>query len=418
MIGGAEFTDSVVFRHAHHLSRHGGYRFSAIGLGESGGAAGGRSVGREFDQAFERCDRFPHWKQRPGGAAATLRLAGDFVFAPDVPPLAATLKGRVEERLRWGYAARNLARLWRGYDLYHWHCFDPQRLGAVRLLPLESKLLVSLWGSDLYRTSGMPSYRRQLDACRRATALTVGSLEMRETFLAKFGWEWESKVRVVNYGAELATVRAARPLRDRFLRDYGIPSDRVVVCLGNSGSRANQHLKALAALAGLSPQALARLLIVIPMTYGVSPPYLAEVRRAADAHPATVRILDRFLPDDENAALRWSTDIMVHLPVSDQFSASMCESIYAGSVLVTGAWLPYSRLRLSGIPYHELGDVSELRGRIEAILNQLPSERRRAAEAAPKIWNLMAWEEVTPRWLELYNDLLDKGGSGGMTCRQ
>ncbi|HVW83833.1 MAG TPA: hypothetical protein VHB50_04105 [Bryobacteraceae bacterium] len=241
---------------------------------------------------------------------------------------------------------------------------------------------------------------------------------MRETFLAKFGWEWESKIRIVNYGSELATVSSARPLKDRFRLEHNIPAERICVCVGNSASVGNQHLRVLAALARMSPEKLARLVVVVPMTYGATPAYLEQVRRAAQAHPATVVLLERFLTDAESAALRWSTDVLVHVPVSDQFSASMCESIYAGSVLITGAWLPYSRLRLAGIPYHELEDIACLPERLDEILDNIESERQKAIAAAPKMWDLMAWESVIPRWIRLYREILDKKENGDIECRQ
>jgi hypothetical protein len=84
----------------------------------------------------------------------------------------------------------------------------------------------------------------------------------------------------------------------------------------------------------------------------------------------------------------------------------MCEALYAGSVVITGAWLPYSRLRLNGVPYHEIAGPSDVGEKIRSILPVLEAEKRRAMNAAPIIRRLMSWEEVRKTWKDVYNELL------------
>ena len=133
---------------------------------------------------------------------------------------------------------------------------------------------------------------------------------------------------------------------------------------------------------------------------------METVKKAARQYPAPVRVLENYLSDLEVAQLRSSCDITIHIPVSDQFSASMCEALYAGSVVITGAWLPYSRLRLNGVPYHEIGGPSDVGEKVRSILPVLEAEKQRAMNAAPIIWHLMSWEEVRKTWKDVYNELL------------
>jgi hypothetical protein len=84
----------------------------------------------------------------------------------------------------------------------------------------------------------------------------------------------------------------------------------------------------------------------------------------------------------------------------------MCEALAAGSILITGAWLPYSRLRLNGVSCLEVGDISEVGSKLEYALRNFESERAKTAGAAGVMHRLMDWTSVQPRWLEIYDEVL------------
>src|SRR5439155_15363972 len=192
-----------------------------------------------------------------------------------------------------------------------WHCFHPHRLPLLQFLPDNARIVVSLWGSDLYRTSGTEEYIRQVEACRRASVLTVGSLEMRETFLAKFGRQWQDKMRIVNYGADnLDVVDCARRDPKLFRRRLGISPDSVVIVVGNNASKINRHIEVLNSIAtALCMQDLARITILLPMTYGQEPEYVQTMKKVAREHPARVLVLEQYLSELEVGHLRSSVDI-------------------------------------------------------------------------------------------------------------
>ncbi|MBX9628393.1 MAG: hypothetical protein K2X82_31630, partial [Gemmataceae bacterium] len=317
-------------------------------------------------------------------------------------------------RLHRRWYARHLPALAAGSDLCHWHCADPEWLGGLRHVPPGVPVVLSFWGSDLYRQEGVRTYALQARACGRADRLTVGSVEMREVLLAKFGRHLAPKVRLAHYGAaNLDAAAAGRRHRDDFLARHGLPADRVRVVVGNSGGPGNRHPEVLARLAALPPDLLARVTVLLPMSYGGDEAYRAEVRRVAARMPFDARVLDAFLPDPEVGALRAATDVLVHVPVSDQFSAAMCEAVAAGAVLVAGAWLPYSRLRLAGVPYREVGELDDLSGAVAAVLADWPAAKRAAEAAGPRVRPLAAWGEVVRGWDAVYRELLPARGEGG-----
>lgn len=324
----------------------------------------------------------------------------------------------VTERVRSLRCRRARRSALHDYDLYHWHFAKPENLFAIDYIPPGSPLILSFWGSDLYRTAGVPEYSRQLHACERASVITMASPEMREAFLAKFGRHLQDKVRLVTFGTDkLGSCDLGANGRTEFLERHGIPTDRIVICVGHNGQRANQHLAVLEQLGALPTRLLKKTAIVVPMTYGATPDYLAEVQRALESLPTMGHVLSERLDDEAVGQLRNATDVCVHIPVSDQFSASMAESLYSGAVLITGMWLPYRLLRAAGIHYHEVAHVSEIARELSGVLEHYQEEKTRSHGNREKVRDLVSWDHAISGWLEVYRELMVAPARGSQ-CKQ
>lgn len=407
MIEGATFTVGFVTNFARELARCGKYQVDGLVFSNPTG----RGVDLRREQIYQNQFHFPPHPRRPENPVQAMRAALTLSSPSQVPiatsgdPTGPT--GYAWRKIFWQNLRSGLHDQIQGYDLYHWHCFLPEYLPMLDWFPQRSKIIITLWGSDLYRTAGIEEYRRQLRACKRASAFTMGSIEMKETFLAKFGWQFEPKVRIVTYGMDhLDRVDTARGSRDDFLTAHGIAPDKITVAIGHSGIAPVQHLRALAEVGKLSPDLRSRLTVLLPMTYGAQPDYLEAVRQAALRAGVAFHIFDTFLSAEDTARLRVACDVTIHVPISDQFSAAMLEVLLAGSVLITGAWLPYSRLRLSGCHYHEVGSLTDLALKLEGVLENLDRERAKAQVNAHIIRKLGDWDQVLPVWTALYDELL------------
>jgi hypothetical protein len=403
MIAGAAFTDSVVLRQTALLKKDGGYRFHGFAFGTDRIRPGHAPV----SEVFERHIPYPGTNGKfplfPGVFRAIPdAIATTFSCNPELPDVWRERFG--ERTIHWRYAS--VRRALAGFDLYHWHCFEPWRLHWAQLLPPNARLIITLWGSDLFRTTGIQGYARQLAVSKKATAFTMASPEMREIFLSKFGRELAGRVYLQTYGSSnFSPVRDARQSRPAFLAKLEIPEDKVVICLGHSGAPENRHLEVIDAIESFSRQRMERIAVIIPMTYGHTAEYLDKVRIAAGRLSAPVRIIDRYLEDADIVALRGAADITIHVPVSDQMSAAMCESLYAGSVLITGAWLPYSLLLKKGFYYHTVDSLDELPDRLQTIIANLEEERQRTWTRSAPMHDFGSWDSVIPQWLRLYDKI-------------
>ena len=373
MISGGNFRPDVTVGLAVQLSHRRNYRLFSLGIpgfSESG-------VPKGCEVLFEEAFAFPGRAARPRTIDEWISLPYRLAVVRNTPPLLEgepkTVTQRLAGRLTWHKSSAELPRILQGYDLYHWHGAFSDRLSPIRFLPAGARLILSFWGSDLYRTWGPEQVRRQQEACEAASLITMASGEMRELFLLKFGQNFRDRVRLATYGTDvLETLDRVGRDRAAFCERHSLPPDSIVICAASNGSRFNQHIAMLHAIAGLDRSLLEKVAVIVPMTYGgLDRAYFEEIRSAAAAScPVPVRFLTEFLTEDELAALRTNTDVLIHLPFSDQLGAAMCETLYAGGWLITGAWLPYSRLRVNGARYQEIEDVSALpRALLASILN-------------------------------------------------
>lgn len=408
VIAGSNYTDRIACSFADHLQRLGPYRCSSLGAGESRG-----QPGQPDYNVFESIHAFPALEWPPRTLRGGFRLVADHA-ASLLPSRRRRIPAMMEglpimakwyQRALLESYARELPTLVRPYDVCQWMCFEPYRLPALGCFPHESKVIMAVFGSDLLRTSGVEAYSIQLQACERAARIVVPSIEMREIFLTKFGRRFSEKMRLAFLGTPmLDEVDRARGDTAAFRDRYRLPSDKIVVCVGNNGSRSNQHLAILAALAELPPRHRDRIVAVLPMTYGAEGTYLRAVREAADRSGVEFRLLDNPMSDADTARLRVCTDVLVLVPISDLFSAGLAETLYAGGVVITGAWLSYGFLRRRGIHYHEVEDSSEITANLARVLGNIAEEKEKSAANAACIRDLKSWDRVIHGWARIYEE--------------
>jgi hypothetical protein len=417
MVCGAPYSTRFIIDMARELRLSGRFQLSALGLGDPEAA---RS--ETAPDVFARRLDFPRHPPRPrslrqnarivrwlvGTAYRRLAAGGEAPDAADGSRLLRPLRRRVErsvERLR---LQRETVPRIAGFELYHHHTLEAAGLGLLSVLPASAKIVLSIWGSDLMRSAGPSDYVDQLAACNRANLITVTSLEIREILLSKFGRHLAPKVRFALLGVTLLDeVDRCRGQRAAFLRSVGLRADGVSICVGNNASRGNQHVEVVKQLARLGPRQADRVQVIVPLGYRQPhDTYVAELQAVAEKLRVRCVFLERRLSDQEVGMLRCASDVMIHVPISDAFSAAMLESLYAGGVLVTGAWLPFSRLRAASVHFHELHRFDDLPALLGRLIDGIEGERQRATANAARIRELVHPSQTFRRWVAIYDELL------------
>jgi hypothetical protein len=413
MIGGAAYTTRFVLDLARQIHGTGRFRLASLGLADEE-AARSEIPPDLFTRQFPYPTRVARPRTlRQGAALLRLLVSPASRRAPkseresaDGARISRPLKQRIERRLDALRLRTETVPLIAGFDVYHHHSLEPERLALLSALPGAARTVLSVWGSDLLRTAGTSEYADQLAACARADVITVTSVEIREVLLSKFGRHLAPKIRMALLGVELLDeIDECRGQRKAFLESVSLPDDCITVAIGNNASRSNQHLEVLRRLARLEPRCARRVAILLPLSYRPHPGYVAELRATAEEVGLRPVFLDRKLSNREIALLRRGTDVFIHVPISDAFSAAMLESVYAGSVLITGAWLPYSRLRAARIHFHELYQLDELPALLARVVDGIDVERQKAVSNAARIREVVHPTRTVGAWTSIYAEL-------------
>ena len=274
---------------------------------------------------------------------------------------------------------------------------------ADRLARKGRRLVVTLFGSDIYRTSRLmkPFQRRLL---LRASRITASNADTLANAHGTFDLTGRDR-RIVRFGLRPLDLLAGMRNIERSTHkgSLGIPADRTLVVAGTNASRRQHHVDIIAAVRALPEEQRDRVFMIVPMTMGGDAEYIKEVRSACVESGLEHRIITELMTNEELARLRCATDVMIQVQPTDQLSGAMQEHLFAGSVVITGAWLPYDVFREADVRFWTVHDRVELGGALDECLKELDVRRAACLGNADPIMRLSGWANNAPRWSALYD---------------
>ncbi|MBN2214153.1 MAG: hypothetical protein JW723_07905 [Bacteroidales bacterium] len=144
--------------------------------------------------------------------------------------------------------------------------------------------------------------------------------------------------------------------------------------------------------------------IVFPMTYGqkvsARRTKVKSLLKNSDLH---YLVIEDYLKIEKIMALRLATDIFIHIQSRDQMSSSMLEHLAAGSVVITGKWLPYDSLERLGIYLIRINKIDDLKEALFKVILDLEKHLELCKKNREIILNLMSWENIKYSWYEAYS---------------
>lgn len=187
---------------------------------------------------------------------------------------------------------------------------------------------------------------------------------------------------------------------------WGIDSSKTTIGIGYSGKDIHQHFEVIETLRNDADfwKRKEEFVFLLPMTYGAGKAYVEKVTRQLKEYNFQFKIIQEKMSDIEVAEIRMATDIFIQVTKFDGRSSSVIEYIMAGSVMISGNWLPYKVFKDRDLYFHEVAQIpgSELPGLVLYIRNNFDSERSRAFQNREKWGFNETWEGVIPDWLAIY----------------
>lgn len=277
-------------------------------------------------------------------------------------------------------------------DTIHIHFANAANVIIVFYLPNKIKSIVSFWGSDLLRESGVWDFFTRSKALSMVNTITIQTIQLREFLLVKFGRHIASNVTVNLFISPKNFFEKADAVSKVHIKQR----DYITVMVGHNSHPSNQHLPILKNLSLLPLETRQKLKVVIPFSYGPrDTPYKKRILNFNSSFE--LQVLDNFLSFADLVELRLKMDIYIHLPISDALSGALTEQLYCGSKVITGSWLPYKLFDEIPTKIKYVSSIHEIRTAIVALIKEL-NEKGNDSDVRQRIRDIFLNEKIESKW--------------------
>lgn len=282
-----------------------------------------------------------------------------------------------------------------GYDCLHVFLVVPTYRLLWKVLSSKArKNILTFFGSEYYRsnflyrifTKGMAKRASWVTASNAQTLIDVCdyySVQPEKRRLCRFGLSILEAIEQLT--PEVFTACCA---------ELGIPENRICISVGYNAAPIQNHILILNEIKKCEKE-LPEFMLCFQF-HGHRTSYVKEVLAETERLELPYMIIDQ-LDEIHLAAYRKRIDVCIQLQKTDQFSGAMQEHLFAGSRVITGAWLPYKVLDDSKTDYSRIHKIEELHSVLPTILSRIPDPGNKEIIRA-----VSSWEVTVRSWYDLY----------------
>lgn len=295
------------------------------------------------------------------------------------------------------------------YDICHIHYLGTNYgFLAKQIVCKCKKLVISIWGSDFYRTKWLEKKIQYL-IIKYADKITFGNEKTLEDFKKYFKVVDDKKLEILRFGSSpLSILKNINNISKKDSKKlFNISTNDLVIVCGNNAIQDNQHLDIIKAIQKVKQQLPSNILFLFPFTYGFDRKYYFKIKEFLVKTKINYKILTDFLSDYKVAKLRKASDIMINTPISDQLSASMIESLYAENIVITGNWLPYDIFDQNNIFLSKVSSVDEVGEKLVYVIKNYNKLKKKCKYNKELIYSLCSWENSIKKWKNMYAEVLN-----------
>lgn len=291
------------------------------------------------------------------------------------------------------------------FDIIHIHYVSFEALITSFLLKSKTtKCIASFWGSDLFRTN-RASVLLNTIWLHFIDTITLTTAAMYKKFYKDYGHKFDHKLQHITFGnAQLdmiASLKTSNIIEKR--KALNLPDNKLIFAIGYNKSPAQQHLKVLEQIASLSKEIQQQMHIVLRLTYGIAPDsYLNSLSQNLKTLDCTYTLYTEFMSEEQLAVLELCTDVFVHAQITDAFSATVQEHLFAGSLVMNPTWIQYHELKEASVFYQEYSNFNELKNLISNYIQKKENYDKLLKNNASKIYSISSWKSVMSEWKALY----------------
>jgi len=275
--------------------------------------------------------------------------------------------------------------------------FQQLSLYAIWLpyLNKNTRVISSFWGSDLFMKDSCDTLLNKKEFLERANTITVQNKEMKEFVLKKYGTHFSSKIELLLFPIKNLTFKYIDELKDINT------SKKINIAIGYNANKRQNHSKVLDEMQKLSKVYLDKINLIFFMHYGEDERYKNKLLTKTRALNISYEVVEKRLLENELASIRKASDIMIMMPVSDAFSASLSEVLYSENIVIVGNWLPYSRYKENKVYYEEIESFKDLSEKLKYVIDNYQMLKNKAIGNREKIIATLDYDGNLIKWIKI-----------------
>ena len=289
-------------------------------------------------------------------------------------------------------------------DILDIHFVDGSYNRLIKMISPNTKLVATLFGSDLFRTNNSTK-QLQKPIFNRANLILMSD-NMKPFFEEHFPGN-TPKIYHNQYGSnriDLVHEQFSTSNKINLKLLAGIDPNKIVITCGYNAKEEQQHSIMLQQLQQLKKADKEKIYLLFPLTYGKKEPYFSKLIEEIKQLDIAYKIYDSKLSDAELVHTKIISDITLNTQTTDALASSIKEAFVANNILIVADWLPYNIYADLGL-YYITSDKNTFTNNISMVINDMPKYDELVKENATKIVRFASWKKLIPDWIEMYNRL-------------
>lgn len=288
------------------------------------------------------------------------------------------------------------------YDACQIHALNPfYAKVADDLKSIASHLIISPWGSDILRAKA-----RAIHGLRKLAAKS-------DVIICPKGIRFEDDViRILHtpkeklYDLSLGVIAIDEILKreavttEQAKRSLGVDGKYTIV-IGYNGNPGHNHLKVIESLAAVKEQLPTNYMVLVPLTYGASSAYKAEIESLLRSYNMPYKLFLQYLSDAEVVNLRKATDLFIHAQQTDANCGTIAEYLLCRKKIINPTWITYPHYEAFGSPFYSFSSFDELP---QTILAAICDTTNRVSLRLAESIALGGWSHKAKEWVALYKN--------------
>lgn len=263
------------------------------------------------------------------------------------------------------------------------------------------------YGSDILRRNKSHDFLLRF-GLKRLDVVAATNDNVLDELLASFPFLASRSPQVIRFGLpsfdELLKIEHVSPAQAKTALGYD--ADSILICLGYSASQGQRQIELITFFASRVAD-FSNYVFVVPVQYGSEEVVSAVVTKCAEINARIGRNL--FIPLTEFhdikklALMRRATDVLINHSVSDAFSGTVQEVLYAGNLVLAADHLPYEKMPGYGSAIRAYATLDNAAASLapDALAVWRHEVTATSSKTRAQLHETSSWDAALPNWRRL-----------------